>query len=90
MTVIPIQVTVDLPEDEVPRAVAGRRALARELRLLWVLDRVRRGRVSIGKGAQLAGMGRLPFLAAMTDHGMAAIAYPAEERIHEIDLLTAT
>ena len=28
MTVIPIQVTVDLPEDEVPRAVAGRRALA--------------------------------------------------------------
>ena len=90
MTVIPIQVTIDLPEDEVPQAVAGRRALARELRLLWVLDQVRRGKVSIGKGARLAGMGRMPFLAAMEEHGLAAIAYPAEELAHEIALLTAT
>ena len=57
------------------------------VRLLWVLDQVRRGNFSIGKGAQLAGMGRMPFLAAMKDHGMAAIAYPAEDLANEINLL---
>lgn len=90
MTLVPVQVEVDMPEDAVPKAAAGRRALARELRLLWVLDQVRRGNISIGKGARLAGMGRLPFLNAMKDHGMPAIAYPAEELAQEIDLLTAT
>lgn len=90
MSMIPIRVTVDLPEEEVPQAVAGRRALARELRLLWVLDQVRQGKISIGKGAQFVGLGRLAFLATMEEHGLAAIAYPAEELAHEIALLTAT
>ena len=62
-------------------------ALSRELRLLWILDQVRRGNFNIGKGARLAGMKRLPFLAVMKDHGMAAIAYPLEDLANEINLL---
>ena len=39
--------------------------LAGELRLLWIIDRVHSGYISLGRGAVLAGMDRWSFMRAM-------------------------
>jgi predicted HTH domain antitoxin len=53
--------------------------LASELRLLWILDRVRSGSISLGRGAELAGMDRWSFMQAMSEHGVPVIAYSVED-----------
>ena len=53
-----VEVSVQLPAEAAD--IDGRPAgeLSTALRLLWIVDRVRVGRISAGKGAELAGMDR--------------------------------
>jgi predicted HTH domain antitoxin len=53
-----LKIFVELPAEAAD--IDGRSVgeLACELRLLWAIDRVRSGRISLGKGAELAGMDR--------------------------------
>ena len=74
-----LKVTVQLPAEAAD--IDGRSAgeLAGELRLLWILDRVRSGCISLGRGAELAGMDRWSFMRAMSEHGVPVIGYSVED-----------
>ncbi len=76
-------VTIDVPTDE----GTSKEELAREVRLVWILDLVRRGKISMGKGAELVGLDRWQFAAVMTAHGVPALAYPASDLDRELAAL---
>jgi predicted HTH domain antitoxin len=75
----PLKITVELPPEavDIDRRSAGE--LATELRLLWIIERVRAASISVGKGAELAGMDRWSFTQLMAEHGVPVIAYSAED-----------
>jgi predicted HTH domain antitoxin len=75
----PVKITVELPSEAVDVDVRSVGALATELRLLWLIDRVRTGRISVGKGAELAGLDRWSFVQTMGEHGVPVIAYSTED-----------
>jgi predicted HTH domain antitoxin len=74
-----LKIAVELPAEAAD--IDGRSAgeLASELRLLWIIDRVRSGCVSLGRGAELAGMDRRSFMQAMSEHGVPVIGYSVED-----------
>ena len=47
--------------------------------MLWIIDLVRSGGVSIGRGAALVGMDRWSFMRAMNAHGVPVIGYSVED-----------
>ena len=75
----PLRISVELPAEAVE--IDGRTTgeLASELRLLWIIDRVRSGCISLGRGAILAGMDRWSFMRAMDAHGVPVISYSVED-----------
>ena len=75
----PLKITVELPPEAVDIDVRSVGELATDLRLLWIIDRVRAGRISVGKGAELAGMDRWSFMRVMGEHGVPVMAYSAED-----------
>jgi len=56
---------------------------------LWVLDRVRSGRISLGRGAILASLDRGSFIRVMNDHGIPVIGYSVEDLKKDIATLDA-
>lgn len=78
-----VHLTIDLPtEDDAPPD-----DLARQLRLLWILDQVRRGRISVGKGAELASTDRWAFMEVMEEHRIPVMAYSASDLDRELEAL---
>jgi predicted HTH domain antitoxin len=71
-----ITVTIDLPSDAGSEPIE---ALARRLRLLWVLDEVRQGRMTRMRAAQVVGIGIDAFLQEAAAHGVDAIDYDLED-----------
>jgi predicted HTH domain antitoxin len=58
-----------------------------DLPLLWVIDRVRSGHISLGRGAELAGMDRWSFMQAMSEHGVPVIGHSVEDLRKDIATL---
>jgi|JI7StandDraft_1071085.scaffolds.fasta_scaffold1069364_2 predicted HTH domain antitoxin len=76
-------VTIDVPVEE----GTSNDDLAREVRLVWILDLVRRGRISVGKGAELVGLDRWRFAEVMVAHGVPTLSYPASDLDRELAAL---
>ena len=76
-------VTIDVPADP----LTSMEELSREVRLVWILDLVRRGQISVGKGAELVGFDRWQFFAAMAEHGIPVLSYPASDLDRELAAL---
>lgn len=77
-----VQITVELPED-----VAGARSevdLARDLRMLAILDSYRQGEISTGRTAHLLGVSRPVLLLLASQHGVPSVNYPAGELAEEL------
>ena len=74
-----LRISVELPAEaaEIDGRSAGE--LASELRLLWIIDRVRSGCISLGRGAALAGMDRWSFMRTMDERGVPVISYSVED-----------
>jgi predicted HTH domain antitoxin len=79
----PVTITIDLPPDAVREP---REALAARLRLLWVVDEVRQGRMTRVRGAQLAGLGLDAFLCEAAAHGVDAIDLDLDDFRQELGL----
>jgi predicted HTH domain antitoxin len=81
-----VEVDVSLPwrRAEEPDA----RSLGRELRLLWLIEEVRRRRLGIGRAASLAELPRAMFMRVLGDHGVPVIDYDATELERELGALT--
>ena len=60
-----------------------------ELRRLWVIEQVRRHRLGVGKGAEIAGMPRATFMQLLGEHGVPVIDYPIEDFREELRTLGA-
>jgi hypothetical protein len=76
-----VTVTLDLPPD------AGGESpdeLAQRLRLLWVLDEVRQGRMTRLRGAKLLGFSLDEFLRQAADHGHDAIDHDVDDFRQEL------
>ena len=82
-----LKIFVELPAEAAE--IDGRSAaeLASELRLLWIIDRVRSGGISLGRGAMLAGMDRWSFMRALDDHGVPVIGYSVEDLKKDVTTL---
>jgi predicted HTH domain antitoxin len=65
--------------------LGGERKAAEEFTQAVVLDLVRTGRISAGKGAELLHMTRHDFLDLMAAHDMSTIDYPPESLAHELE-----
>jgi predicted HTH domain antitoxin len=75
---------------EIPREILGDVdpvQVGLEMRRLWVIEQVRKGRIGVGKGAEVAGMHRARFMAMLGEHGVPAIDYPVEDLREELDSL---
>jgi predicted HTH domain antitoxin len=74
-----LKISVELPAEA--GGIDGRSPgeLAADLRLLWIIDRVHAGRLSLGRGAMLAGMDRWAFMRAMDERGVPVIGYSVED-----------
>ena len=82
-----LRISVELPAEaaEIDGRSAGE--LANELRLLWIIDRVRSGYISLGRGAVLATMDRWSFMRAMGERGVPVIGYPVEDLAKDVATL---
>jgi predicted HTH domain antitoxin len=63
------------------------RSLGRELRLLWLIEEVRKRRIGIGKAASLSEIPRAAFMRVLGEHGVPVIDYGVEELDRELGAL---
>ena len=82
-----LRISVELPAEVAE--IDGRSAeeLAGELRLLWIIERVRSGCISLGKGAELAGVDRWSFMQAMSERSVPIIGYSVDDLKKDIATL---
>jgi predicted HTH domain antitoxin len=78
-----VTVSVELPADARREPVG---ALARRLRLLWVLDEVREGRMTGTRAAEVAGLSLDDLLGEAAVRGIDAIDYDLDDFRHELGI----
>jgi predicted HTH domain antitoxin len=72
---------------EIPRDVLGDAEISHlgvELRRLWAVEQVRKRRIGVGKGAEVAGMPHAAFMQLLGEHGVPVIEYPLEDLREEL------
>jgi predicted HTH domain antitoxin len=79
-----ITIAVDLPSDAKRESKA---LLAARLRMLWVLDEVRQGRMTRVRAAAVLGISLDDFLREAASHGVDAIDYDLEDFKQELAAL---
>jgi predicted HTH domain antitoxin len=82
-----VAVPVEIPWPAVAAAPPDIPRLSQELRLLWIVDQVRKHRFGIGKGAELAELPRAAFMRVLGEHGVPVIDYPIDDLDDEIRTL---
>ena len=75
---------------EIPQAIlaslkVGNVELARNIRLLAAIAYFRERKLSLGKAAELAGMGRLDFMDVLSDKGLVIFDYDESMVTSELD-----
>lgn len=73
------RVTVDCPEEVLISLKEDRESFARELRTLAAVKLYELGKLSSGRAAQLAGMGRVQFIMALPRYRVSALDITARE-----------
>lgn len=74
-----LTIPVLLPRDALRPGESDVRALSEALRVLWVVEQVRCGAMSVGYGAGLVGQDRWTFVRTLGAHGVSAFGYDADE-----------
>jgi len=81
--------TIELPEDVLTPFARTPEAFAREVRLAAAIEWYREGRVSQGKGAEIAGLSRIEFLDALYRAKVPACQVTVDELMEEVDRAVA-
>ncbi|HWB77626.1 MAG TPA: UPF0175 family protein [Nannocystaceae bacterium] len=84
-----LSIRVELPWAAIDGAAPDEEAVSEELRVLWLVERVRQHKLSIGKAAELASMPRARFLSVLGQHGVPGIDYPPSELEAELRRIAA-
>ena len=77
--------TIDLPDDVYSALRRSPREVQGDVRLAAAIDWHRRGMISQGRAAELAGIPRADFIDALAARGMEVFAVDAEELEAEIE-----
>src|SRR5258708_1304492 len=77
--------TIELPESVLTPFAETPEAFAREVRLAAAIEWYREGRVSQGKGAEIAGMNRWEFLQALSRAQVDVFQVTADELKEEVE-----
>ena len=75
------QITIDIPEKVLLAEKMDERTFANELRMLAAAKLCELGRLSSGRAAELAGMGRTEFLLALKRYKV----FPLESELRELE-----
>lgn len=78
------RIEVELPEEAFAHHPGDAHQLARELRILWLLEQVRQRRIAFTKAAQLADLPLGAFLQRMGDLQITPFDYDDEELADEL------
>lgn len=78
------KVTVDLPEEAFQHRPWSPQEVAREMRLLWLLEEVRSRRLGFGKASELAEVSVAAFLRLMGEHHITPFDYDESEIEREL------
>ncbi len=76
--------TVDLPEEAFQHRPWSAAEVAREMRLLWLLEEVRSRRLGFGKAAELAEVPKAVFLQRMGEHHITPFDYDESDLDREL------
>lgn len=79
-----VQVTIELPEDVLPILRTSPDDFVDEMRLAAAVKWYEQGRVSQGKGAELAGLSRQQFIDALARYGVSPIQITPEQLEREL------
>ncbi len=77
-------ITIDLPEELFSGIAEAPKAFADALRLAAAIEWYRVGRVSQGKGAEVAGLSRAEFLDALAEAKVSASQVGVDELMEEV------
>ena len=77
-------IEVELPAEAFAHHPWDPAGIAREMRLLWLIEQVRDRRLGAGKAASLAGLPRAAFLLEMGKHGVSCFDYDPGELEAEV------
>ncbi len=80
----PRTVEVELPEEAFQHRTWQPQEVAREMRLLWMLEEVRSRRLGFGKAAELSGVPVAQFLLLMGKHQISPFDYDDDELAREL------
>ena len=78
-----VRVTIDMPEGALASLRKDPEGFARELRLAAAIKWYELGEVSQGRAAEIAGLSRQDFLAALGRYGVTPFQYTPEEALDE-------
>ena len=78
-------VSFEIPQTVLASLKVGTIELARNIRLLAAIDYFHDKKLSLGKAAELAGMGRLDFMDVLSDKGIVIFDYDESMLVSELD-----
>jgi len=79
-----VQVTIELPEDVLPILRTNPTDFVAEMRLAAAVKWYEQGRISQGKGAELANLSRQQFIDALARYGVSPIQITPEQLEQEL------
>jgi predicted HTH domain antitoxin len=83
LTIDTVRITIDLPRDIFSSLRQDPESFVREMRLAAAVQWYEARRISQGKAAEIAGLSRAEFIAALGQMGISPLQYTADEVIQE-------